>query len=94
VPFCLLIAPAPPNNLFAKYTYVFLILFFLVFLLVLQIDVAAMWQIWKADKVDFLVMAGTLLAVIFASVEIGLWSACAYPCSRSSHSSLAPTWQC
>lgn len=31
-----------------------------------------MWKIWKADKIDFLVVVGTFFGVIFASVEIGL----------------------
>eukprot|EP00475_Leptophrys_vorax_P015293 TRINITY_DN21664_c0_g2_i1.p1 TRINITY_DN21664_c0_g2~~TRINITY_DN21664_c0_g2_i1.p1 ORF type:complete len:376 (+),score=31.34 TRINITY_DN21664_c0_g2_i1:38-1129(+) len=36
------------------------------------VDYQALWQIWKTDKLDFLVSLGTFLGIIFASVEIGL----------------------
>jgi high affinity sulfate transporter 1 len=36
------------------------------------IDFGAMYKIWKVDFGDFICLAGTLLGVIFKSIEIGL----------------------
>ncbi|CAI7790811.1 unnamed protein product [Closterium sp. NIES-53] len=36
------------------------------------LDYEAIWKIWKADKVDFIVALGTFLGILFDSVETGL----------------------
>ncbi|CAI6006010.1 unnamed protein product [Closterium sp. NIES-64] len=37
-----------------------------------QLDFHAAWALWKVDKMDFLVMSGCFLAILFGSPEIGL----------------------
>lgn len=39
------------------------------------IDINEAYNIWKVDKLDFLVCIGAFLGVLFASVEIGLLAA-------------------
>ncbi|GJP43544.1 hypothetical protein CLOM_g2992 [Closterium sp. NIES-68] len=36
------------------------------------LDFHAAWSLWKVDKMDFLVMSGCFLAILFGSPEIGL----------------------
>ncbi|CAI5515733.1 unnamed protein product [Closterium sp. Naga37s-1] len=37
-----------------------------------QLDFHAAWALWRVDKMDFLVMSGCFLAILFGSPEIGL----------------------
>ncbi|CAI5479125.1 unnamed protein product [Closterium sp. Yama58-4] len=37
-----------------------------------QLDFHAAWSLWRVDKMDFLVMSGCFLAILFGSPEIGL----------------------